>query len=521
MREEQPALTLREVLANVHGSAITMLVPGRDAAVRGLSFWDGAPISPGRIVLAPGVIGEAERCAALRTASRQGAVGLVLDPPAQDRVRDVASECGLLLAERVPSLAWDELAAVLRERIALPSSRSDRAPGESLFALADAIAALLGAAVTIEDIGSRVLAFSSEGGELDAVRMSTILSRRVPDDFISFFRTNGALRRIMAGTGPFVTETSLGETRPRLVIPLRVGVETLGSVWVMRDSLPDDELSAALKTLTHAAALTLLRWRMQEQGAREHHAASVKALLRGDPPSGRASLAGMALPALPWRAVALRNGTGPAADVREDEETLGDEVALWTALLRRNGWAEPVIAIAEGAAIAVLGAGSHAGGWDWLRAIVSRTLPADGVTVAAGRAVAEPEGLPTSVSDAVHVLRAGHTGIVSYDDVWPALAVGHAMTALLPWVPAPPIELSTEPTVQERDLLRTLNAWLDAEGDIPAAARALRIHPNTVRLRLTKLRARTALDLTTPDSRLVTHLWARAELARLETPTSS
>lgn len=52
------------------------------------------------------------------------------------------------------------------------------------------------------------------------------------------------------------------------------------------------------------------------------------------------------------------------------------------------------------------------------------------------------------------------------------------------------------------DLVGTLDAYLNAFGDIASAAARLHIHPNTFRHRLERLREVGALALTDPDARL-------------------
>ncbi|MER7164168.1 PucR family transcriptional regulator, partial [Streptomyces lydicus] len=54
---------------------------------------------------------------------------------------------------------------------------------EELFALANAVAAVIGGSVAIEDLDHRVLAYSSLPGQrIDELRRRGILERRVPDD---------------------------------------------------------------------------------------------------------------------------------------------------------------------------------------------------------------------------------------------------------------------------------------------------------------------------------------------------
>jgi hypothetical protein len=64
------------------------------------------------------------------------------------------------------------------------------------------------------------------------------------------------------------------------------------------------------------------------------------------------------------------------------------------------------------------------------------------------------------------------------------------------------------PAQRER-LLETLGAWLAHHGSVPDVARAIHVHPQTVRYRLNQLRERFGEDLDDPDARfelgLVTH----------------
>jgi DNA-binding PucR family transcriptional regulator len=58
-------------------------------------------------------------------------------------------------------------------------------------------------------------------------------------------------------------------------------------------------------------------------------------------------------------------------------------------------------------------------------------------------------------------------------------------------------------------LAETLEAWLDALGDVRAAAAALFIHPNTLRYRLRRLEEVSGLDLADPEQRFAAMLQLR------------
>jgi hypothetical protein len=56
------------------------------------------------------------------------------------------------------------------------------------------------------------------------------------------------------------------------------------------------------------------------------------------------------------------------------------------------------------------------------------------------------------------------------------------------------------------DYIRSLRAFFDHAGDVPKAAEALLLHPNTLRYRLRRMQELTGLDLKDPTDRLVTEL---------------
>jgi DNA-binding PucR family transcriptional regulator len=59
------------------------------------------------------------------------------------------------------------------------------------------------------------------------------------------------------------------------------------------------------------------------------------------------------------------------------------------------------------------------------------------------------------------------------------------------------------------DYIRSLRALFDHAGDVPEAAKALSLHPNTLRYRLRRMRELTGLNLADPIERLVAELQLR------------
>jgi DNA-binding PucR family transcriptional regulator len=64
------------------------------------------------------------------------------------------------------------------------------------------------------------------------------------------------------------------------------------------------------------------------------------------------------------------------------------------------------------------------------------------------------------------------------------------------------------------DYVETLAAWLDHPGAPAQAARAIHVHPNTMRYRMARVADLAGLDLADPVVRLAVRLQLAAELGR-------
>jgi hypothetical protein len=109
--------------------------------------------------------------------------------------------------------SWEHLAALLRSVLgqdavgdAGPETLGGMPSGD-LFALANAVAALIDAPVTIENPDSRVLAFSGRQEEADESRVETILGRQVPE---RYKRASTRLEVLDGEDGPSLRMTTTG-----------------------------------------------------------------------------------------------------------------------------------------------------------------------------------------------------------------------------------------------------------------------------------------------------------------------
>ncbi|MEB4615471.1 hypothetical protein OOT08_12570, partial [Leucobacter sp. M11] len=124
------------------------------------------------------------------------------------------------------------------------------APEDVLYTLADQLAGLLGGSVAIEDIGRRILAYSTLPGlAMDEVRAEGILRREVPDS-----PGDDALYERVLGAEAALWLPSTAAEAARIAAPIRADGAPIGSVWAI---LPDPSApaAAALAAVAETAGL--------------------------------------------------------------------------------------------------------------------------------------------------------------------------------------------------------------------------------------------------------------------------
>jgi hypothetical protein len=157
-----------------------------------------------------------------------------------------------------------------------------------LFALADALAAVVGGPVTIEDPQSTVLAYSRDHASVDEPRRLTILGRKVPDVWLARLTEDGVFRRLWSTEDVIhVAMPDVPDLAPRLAVSVRAGGEVLGSIWAAQHDRPfGPESERALQEAARVAALHLLRHRSHEDIERRRRSDRWRAVLDGSLPTG-------------------------------------------------------------------------------------------------------------------------------------------------------------------------------------------------------------------------------------------
>lgn len=518
--------------------------PGAATDIGGVVIHDplDPPVLPRQaLVLGVGVETPDAAAALLAELGRQGAAALVLRAPVPltPAVREASDAAGVAVLGLSRGAPWNHLAEVLRSLlsdddvgVASPESLGGLPSGD-LFAVANAIAALLDAPVTIEDRSSRVLAFSGRQDEADPSRVETILGRQVPERYSRVLQERGVFRQLHRSDQPVFVEPVVdvleGFTLPRVAIAVRAGDEVLGSVWAAVSGPLSEERSAALRESAKLVALHLLRVRAGADVRRRLRADLLSSALEGGAGAheslDRLGLAGQPLLVL---GVALdeRAGDRDDASLVHERQRLSDAFAMHLAAVHPKSAAAAIGDVTYGL---LPHTPSSAGDAevralrvvrDFLDRVGDRLRPLGAV----GPAAADLSGVAasrTAVDRTLRVLREGRSErrlgrldelqgealVLELRDL--ATARGDEPRGAL-------ARLVEYDRTHASHLVPTLRAWLDHFGDTVAAADSLYVHQNTFRYRLRRVAEVGEIDLTDPDQRFAAMLQLR--VLRLPAP---
>ncbi|WP_433170421.1 PucR family transcriptional regulator [Actinoallomurus sp. CA-150999] len=502
----------REAVVAAPGTAVT------DQTVCDCVVWDPLeelPSAAGGVLLLVGAsVMHPQLGSLLADAGEAGYVAAVIKRRGQDLtgIVETARRAGLIMLVARDELPWSIVEALLAGAIASCATTVRRAGFEAtddLFGMANAIASIAGAAITIEDLERRVLAYSSiEGQAIDAVRQESILDRKVqaiPEydaEYLAVARAEGHVRF------PSQADHELA----RVVVPVRIGGRLLGSIWAIDDGEPGSasRAVAALEMAAPAAALAIMSVGFREDAARRRRSEQLAAQL-GATGSDQTSTLRDRLP------LAIM-GFGPLTDAPDlDEQRL-------TQIIRLN-----VERISPEAACARVE--------DAIFALVPR---AAGCSSARLRRLAEEVGRSANSSNGGRLGCAFVAAINDTDQVIRARrdistvlkamqGSEHAVIdvdeqrhlVILEEIRRSGVADSDRLVQHVRDLVgyderhqtayaATLLAHFDHFGDARAAARQLGIHENSYRYRLARIKEKFGFDASDPRLRQV--MWLQLRL---------
>ncbi|MFF5076008.1 PucR family transcriptional regulator [Actinoplanes sp. NPDC000266] len=519
---QQPRASLGRVLDDL-GATLLDLVHGDVSSpepIAGIAIhdpFDEPHLPTPALVLGVGLRSPAEIAALLRTLGGHAAAALVVRAPvaATDEVRAAADESGVALLALTRGASWAQLAALLRSMLSQGDVGGPETlgglPSGDLFALANAVAALVDAPVTIEDPDSRVLAFSGRQEEADESRVETILGRQVPERFARLLTVAGVHRDLHRSSEPvYVPPPASGPgdfSVPRTAVAVRAGDEFLGSIWAaVREPLTPDR-ARAFSDAAKLVALHLLRLRAGADVERRLRTELVGTALEGGA-GARESLSRLGLADQPLVVLALvpsaPEGAADRSGLAADRQRLADALAMHLSAVHAGSAVALLGDVAYGLLPAVTEERAVRVATEFLDRVGDRVPALVGVSPAA-LSVATLPAARASADRALRVLRSDcGRRVARLSDVYTAamvLEMRDSVAARGDMPTGPLAKLKAYDTEHNADLVETLAAWLNAFGDAVAAAAALHVHPNTFRYRLRRLSEVGDLDLTDPEAR--------------------
>ncbi|RAG82745.1 hypothetical protein DN069_25945 [Streptacidiphilus pinicola] len=400
---------------------------------------------------------------------------------------------------------------------------------EELYALADAMGAVTGGAVAIEDLDHRVLAYSTLPDQpIDEHRRKGILGRRVP-----YQREQIAqYREVLAAPGVVRLPLLSDDELPRVAVAIRAGQRPLGSIWAIEGAAPIDEAGErALLDGARLAALHMLRRRSAAELDLQAREDALRAALRGRR-TAREVRFELGLPG--QRPLALL-GFAPVAPsavsaLSPDAETPADDLLVRLAAASTRHWpavhAEASVATVGRTVYVLLPLDDTVAAFATARrlgeqaaAVLDRSVETP-LRAACSRIATGPEELPdlrAEVDDILRVTTADPDapGFATLRETHARVLLAHVGDELArrPRLRHPGVEAMLEhDRAKGTSFAASVTAWLDAVGNVGEAAARLTIHPNTLKYRLRRAGELFGIDLDHPDDRL--SCWLQLRMVR-------
>lgn len=450
------------------------------------------------------------------------AAAVVLPPDATTDVSMLPSHSARLF-RRSPWVGWSELFRVLVRLLGAGRIVSPAPQVDNLQALARWISSQTGAPVTIEDLDSRVLAYAVVGPGVDPIRNQTILGGAVPAWRIERLMSTGFLPAVWR-SDDVVVRNAEDDDPARMVVAMKSGTETLGTIWAALDDDTDrEELRQLLLQVRQTAAAMMLREVHRDQYERRlQESALVDLLSRGVDPGVPAALLGLQ-PDSRHAVVALGSDT-PAS------RSLMFHVQALRAGARTARVGDDLFVVLP----ALDDESAEADLADNLSRHLTRVSAAHAGPVAVGPVVDAIASLRDSAVVARQVLDAAalgaahppHAPVLTAADVQDALTLVRAADLLDPMadtITEPLAALRRHDTDHGTAFIDTVAAVLDHPGNLSGAARELGIHANSLRYRLDRIRVVSGIDLHSAAARLRASLgllvWERRGEVRAARPS--
>lgn len=530
----EPALSLSEPARSLRlGELVDHLGPRTVTAlgalnvnvpVLGTEFYDAMdelPDQAGVLLIVPSGstidVTELAALAAEAAELRHAALALKCTDENAQTIAAIAETSGIPILRVVERVGWRLFEALvgglLGEQRSSESARPEHG-AEPLFALANELTGHFGGSVAIEDLGRRIVAYSSVPGQLiDSLRTRGILARRVPESPFNDDQYRSVIRSDMPIKYP-----QLDDELPRIACAIRAGALPLGTIWAI-DASGEGPLTAAQVEHVQRAAGIAAGHMLDDIRVSEAGQAPREELLR-TMLSGR-GVAGSELAELgiPEERGATLLAFDPGANehptaLAQLRTTVQRHLALHrpeAATVVRRGRVYALISSEEPAALARI--------TDPLLPILDRLIGSErgaGISIALpGRThrvggVAELRECADWLFDtAARSATPWADRVLTVDALRPQLLLSRVGDMFA----AAPALLDPRLAALEREQPAVADAllwWCESFGNVTRAAAGAGVHENTIRYRLRKAEERTGIPLGDPESLLAAWLQLRA-----------
>lgn len=460
-------------------------------------------------------VGDDEALRWIDTQARDRVPVAVFVKEPSDALVGTAVAAGSAVVAVDPRARWERLYQLVNHVLEHHGDRADAADdsGTDLFGLAQSLAERIHGMVSIENAQSQVLAYSASNDEADELRRLSILGRAGPPEHLEWIGQWGIFDALRSGTQVVrVAERPELGLRPRLAVGIhqpdpdaRRPPVFAGTIWVQQGAQPlaDDAeqilrgaavLAARIMARLAARPSTQARRLQQLLGVTDSETLAPVDLTAiaaelGLAADGCAALVGWAAAEGASRHTRLTDVIALSASAfRHDAHVAGHGSRTYVLLPQPpnrsvSSWVRGTIAALR----AELGV--------QLRAVIAAPVPGLSAVAAAraevDRVLDSAERHPLSFGQVTSLAEARTT--VLLDEI--VTLVGRDERLVDPRIVA----------LHDREpvLAQTLRTYLDAFGDIAAAAHALRVHPNTVRYRVRRIEKLLSVSLADPEVRLL------------------
>lgn len=525
----RPQASLVHVMEELGGTLLEVIAGeiGDDRTIEAVAIHDprDEPEAPrNAIVLGVGLQESADVLQVLTRLGLSGAAGLVVRAPftPDEEIVAAARRTGIALFSLARGTTWAHLAGLFRA-LMTPGGPDDARPvtfggilAGDLFAMANAIAALLEAPVTIEDRHSQLLAFSH--GQENQTTASP-RGRQLPPHYTRLLEETGVFREITRSDDPVVVPgPAEAPDDQRTVMPVRAGEELLGTIWIASPNPLSEEHVRVLRESAKLVAMHLVWQRTDADVERRLRADQLRSVLEGGPASAEAAHR-LGLRDEPAVVLAL-SLHAPATDQLPHAALAAERKRIADAFSVHLMFAHPrsTVGLIGEVAYGVLPvAATHDAEESAMRLaneFLTRVRSSQQPFIGIGTIVQEVPQLHRSRSSADRALRVLRASVV--DRAVARLEDVHAESLLLE-LAAPSDEVPSGPLARlmeydashQASLVDTLQAWLDAMGDVTLASAAMFVHQNTFRYRLRRVAEVGRLDLDDPNARFAVQLQLR------------